>query len=77
MSHPLDDSDSDGRRRGDDWTDMRKILDSLRFRIERLIDQELSATPSNGGKTARESSTRSTDPGPELFDQVTGRRIFG
>ena len=51
-----------------------KVLDSLRFRIQRLIDQELSATPSNGGKAARESSTRADQP--ELFDDQ-GRLIFG
>ena len=51
-----------------------KVLDSLRFRIQRLIDQELSATPSNGGKAARKSSR--VESQPELFDDH-GRLIFG
>ncbi len=50
----------------------RKVLDSLRFRIERLIDQELSATPPRKGRTARESAIVQ----PELFDDQ-GRLIFG
>jgi len=71
----FNDSGSDGNRRRDDWIAAHNILDSLRFRIERLIDQELSANPPYRGKTARESSSVQTQP--ELFDDVTGRRIFG
>ncbi len=50
----------------------RKVLDSLRFRIERLISQEISATLPVQGRTARESSSVQ----PELFDSDTGRCIF-
>ena len=53
----------------------RKVLDSLRFRIERLIDQELSAIPRTGGKTVRIVVPPS--PTPELFDDETGEQIFG
>jgi len=52
-----------------------KVLDSLRFRIERLIDQELSVTPPRKGRKARESSI--VQPDLELYDQVTGEMIFG
>jgi len=58
---------------GDDAAVARKVLNSLRFRIERLIDQELLAIPSNGAKTARESRPVQ----PELFDDETGEQIFG
>ena len=51
-----------------------KVLDSLRFRIQRLIDQELSATPRTGGRTARKSSR--VESQFELFD-AEGRLIFG
>ena len=51
------------------------VLDSLRYRIERLIHEELSATPPRKGRTARkESSTRVQ---LELFDDETGEMIFG
>jgi len=63
----FNDSGSDGNRRRDDWI--------AAHNIERLIDQELSANPPYRGKTARESSSVQTQP--ELFDDVTGRRIFG
>ncbi len=52
-----------------------KVLDSLRFRVCRLIDQELAATLPGKGRTARESS--SVQPQLELFDDDTGEMIFG
>jgi len=51
-----------------------KVLDSLRFRIQRLIDQELSATTPYRGKAARKSSRVQSQY--ELFDDE-GRLIFG
>ncbi len=50
-----------------------KVLDSLRFRVQRLIHEELYATPPRKGRTARESSSVQ----PELFDTNTGECIFG
>ncbi len=62
--------------RDDDDGAAAKVLDSLRFRIERLISQELSAIPRTGGKTAR-IVVPSSPFQPELFDDDTGEMIFG
>ncbi len=52
-----------------------RVLDSLRFRIQRLIAQELSGTPVQGVDGA---DRRAIDPKqPELFDDDTGSMIFG
>ena len=48
----------------------RNVLDSLRFRIQRLIDEELSVIPRTGGRR------RGSGVLPELFDPVTGVCIF-
>ncbi len=78
MNPPLTASDSGASLHSDDdWVDARKILDSLRFRVERLLHEEECSTPRTGGKAARESDERSTRIGAELFDDLTGRMIFG
>jgi len=59
--------------RSADAENASKVLDSLRFRIERLIDQELSAMTPVQGVSARESSSVQL----ELFDEETGEMIFG
>ena len=51
----------------------RKVLDSLRFRVERLISQELSAIPPPRG----EELATVPDAQLELFDADTGECIFG
>ncbi len=74
MSPPPVSASGAGRLQDDGNEKARKVLDSLRFRIERLIDQELSAIPRTGGKTAR--IVVPTDQA-ELFDDDTGEQIFG
>ncbi len=51
-----------------------RVLDSLRFRIQRLIAQELSGTPVQGVDGADRRATKTLQP--ELFDD-DGEMIFG
>ncbi len=75
MSLSLNDSASDGQLSDDEMALASKVLDYLRFRIERLISQEISATPVQG--VGRRGNKVSVQSQPELFDDVTGKRIFG
>ena len=71
MTGPSKPAASDGQLPG---VDHRKRMDSLAFRVQRLIDQELESTLPRKGKTARESSI--VQLGFELYD-ADGNLIFG